>query len=283
LILKKKKRMKHIYKIFVIIGALAVSACFDDPGSDTIFDGATVVEINEATTAAGASVGKAYERRNDGSVKRDSIRVNLVGEQVGTPTTVTFEINAAGTTAVAGVHYNMLTSGNSITIPANSSYGYIYFEVLPDNIEAGENWNLKFALTGGDVKASANYGAFTRVIRIACPLVRDNFVGAFSAQEPGYSGSPYDVNFIADPDEPNGVIVDNFWDFGGVVKYVFNANGTVTIPTQNVVMGGTTYVVKAGTGSSSYDACELTFKVPYKVETTGGALQDDNVHTFTKK
>lgn len=246
----------------------------------------TFLEIQEATTTSGLEVSKSYNRLNDGIAKRDSIRINLVGAQRNDALTVNFEIDATST-AVAGVHYNMITTGGSTTIPANSSFGYIYFEVLADNIEPGETWNIKFNLTGssaGNVKLSENYKSFTRGLRILCPFVRSFFLGDYSVEEPGYSGSPYIVTSAVGPDA-NSITIDNFWDFGGVVTYTFNpANNQVSLPTQDVVMGGVTYVVAQGTGSSTYDACEGNFVVPYTVtRKSDNALFDNNVHTFTKQ
>lgn len=278
--------MKAIYKLFMFVGLLAfVSACYDDPGTDILLDNVAVLEINEATTATGLDLSKSYNRITDGKRIKDSIRVNLVGPQRSTPINVTFAIDPAST-AVAGTHYALITT-SSVTIPANSSFGYIYFEVIDDNIKPGEIWKLKFSLTGNDGNAtiSSLYGVFTRSIRTLCVFNRANFLGNYSAIEPGYSGSPYDVTITTDTD-PNTVIVNNFWDYSGKVKYVFNpATNAVTIPTQDVVMAdGVTYVVAAGATAGTYDACTYSFVVPYTVRLkSNNSLQDSNTHTFTKK
>lgn len=280
--MKKNKTLSIFASLFV---AIVMVSCFEDPGTDFLFEG-SFLEINEATTTAGADVGKAYERLNNGSTKRDSIRINLAGSHRSTPITVNFTIDATST-AVAGVHYNLITTGGSVTIPANESYAYVYFEVLPDNIEPGEVWKLKFNLTGSsqsDIELSENFKSFTRSIRILCPFIRSNFIGTFSVVEPGYSGSPYTTVASVDTDA-NSIVINNFWDFGGVVKYTFNpATTAVTLPTQDVVMDGVTYVVAQGPGNATYDACGLTFVVPYTVRLKStNALQDTNTHTFTKQ
>lgn len=273
------------YSIILFLGIAAfMISCFDDPGTDILLEG-SFIEISEATTSGGLDLSKSYNRKNDGTKSKDSIRINLVGRQRNTPITVNFQIDAAATTAVADIHYEMITTGGSATIPANSSFGYIYFNVLADNIEPGEIWKLKFDLTGADaadVKLSENYKSFTRSMRILCPFDRANFIGTYSCVEPGYSGSPYDVTSVAGPNE-NSITIDNFWDFGGVVTYEFNPTTTVvTLPTQDVVMGGVTYIVSQN-GAATYDACEYSFVVPYRVETEGGTTLDTNTHTFTKK
>jgi hypothetical protein len=118
-----------------------------------------------------------------------------------------------------------------------------------------------------------------------CDFIRTDFIGDFDALEPGYG--TYTVTFSEDPGDANAIIADNFWDFGGVVTYVFDpSSNLVTLPTQDVIMGGTTYVIAQGAGASIYDDCAnpKTFKVPYTVtRKSDGELVDDNVHTFTKQ
>ncbi len=276
------KKFKLSY-ILTFLGIVAfTTSCFDDPGTDILLTN-SFVEIQEATTSGGTDIGKAYNRLNDGIGKRDSIRVNLVGKQRSAPISVNFSVDASST-AVAGVHYNLIST-SSVSIPANESFGYIYFEVLADNIDVGENWKLKINLTGvdaADVKLSEKYKTFTRTMRIVCAFDRSKFVGTYSVVEPGYG--TYSVTSTADTD-PNSIVIDNFWDFSGVVKYTFNpANNQVTLPTQDVVMGGVTYVVAQGAGASTYKSCEYSFIVPYTVtRKSDSQLQDTNVHTFTKQ
>ncbi|MBL7861946.1 MAG: hypothetical protein JNJ65_12350 [Cyclobacteriaceae bacterium] len=159
-------KMKAIYKLFMFAGLLAVaSACFDDPGTDILLDNVAVIEIQEATTATGLDIPKTYKRTVDGLNLRDSIRVNLVGPQKSTAVNVAFSIDAAST-AVAGTHYNLITT-SSVAIPANSSFGFIYYEIIDDNIPNNESYKLKFNLNSADAGAtiSAKYGVFTRTIR----------------------------------------------------------------------------------------------------------------------
>lgn len=276
-------KMKSIYKLFMFVGLLAfVSACYDDPGADMLLDNVAVLEINEATTATVSDISKSYNRVTDGKRIKDSIRVNLVGPQRTTPINVTFSIDPAST-AVAGTHYAMITT-NLVTIPANSSSGFIYFEVIDDNILPEEIWTLKFSLTENDANAtvSSKYGVFTRSIRTLCAFNRANFVGTYNMNERGYG--EYDNVVAADSANVNSIIINNFWDFGGSVKYVLDpASNKVSLPIQDVVMGGVTYVVSAG-AQGTYDACSYSFVVPYKVNRkSDGALFDANSHTFTKK
>jgi hypothetical protein len=276
-------KMKSICKLLMFIAVVAfVSACNDDPGADILLDNVGVLEISEATTATGLDISKSYDRVPDGNRIKDSIRVNLVGPQKNTPIKVPFSIDPAST-AVAGTHYAMITT-NSLTIPANSSFGFIYFEVIDDNILPGEIWKLKFSLTGNGANAtvSSQYGVFTRSISILCPFSRANFIGTYTTNEQGYG--TYDNVVTADTVNANGIIINNFWDFGGSVNYVLDPiSNKVTVPTQDVVMGGVTYVVSTG-AQGTYDACSYSFVVPYKINRkSDGALFDENTYTFTKK
>lgn len=272
------------YTLFIVMLIIAAS-CYDEAGTDILFD-QSLVEIQEATTSAGLVVNKAYARLNDGIAKKDSLRVNLVGAQKNSAISVEYAIDATST-AVAGVHYNLIST-TSIDIPANSSFGYIYYEVLADNIEPGETWTLKISLASASsgVELNENYKTFTRGIQTLCPFARPNFLGNYSTLEPGYG--TYTNVVTADPDvaRPNSVLINNFWDFGGVVRYDFSPNSTsptVTLPTQDVVMGGATYVVSQN-GAASYDPCAYSFVVPYRVVLkSSGAVQDTNIHTFTKQ
>jgi hypothetical protein len=159
--------MKILTKYLLLSGLLFFAAsCFEDPGTDILIDSGAVIEIAEAGTSAGAEVNKSYVKVLDGAGIRDSIRVNLVGPQKSVPTNVAFTIDASST-AVPGTHYNLITT-NTVVIPANASYGMIYFTVLDDNIVSGELWKLKINLTSADggAKLSALYSTFTRGIRV---------------------------------------------------------------------------------------------------------------------
>lgn len=276
--------MKIVTKYLLFTGLLFFAAsCFEDPGTEILIDSGAVIEIEEAATSSGLDVAKSYEKALDGTGVLDSIRVNLVGPQKSTPTNVSFTVDASST-AVSGFHYNLITT-NTVVIPANESFGFIYFTVLDDNIAAGELWKLKINLTAADggAQLSALYSTFTRGIRAQCPFLRSMFVGTYSTNEPGYG--TYTNIASAHPTIANAIVIDNFWDFGGVVRYEFSTNSsspTVTLPTQSVVMGGVTYTVSQN-GAGSYDPCTGNFTVPYRVANGAGVTQDTNTHTFTKQ
>jgi len=122
--------------------------------------------------------------RSSGTVR---LRVNLVGPTTKSDRTVGFKLfdvpfatvafpaTPAGqtparaaatlTTAVAvpGTHYTAL--GNTVTIPADSSWGYINLAILDAGATAGQARTIGIALDStGSVKASPNYRNFAIAI-----------------------------------------------------------------------------------------------------------------------
>lgn len=159
-------KAKNLFTLFLSLGiGLTLFSCFSDPGTDVKLK-ASFVEINEATTSAGLDRTRTYTKVVNGQPIKDSIQVNLVGAQRSTPVVVNFAIDPTST-AVAGTHYALITNG-SVTIQPNKSSGFVYFNVLDDNILSSETWKVKFNLTSADggVQLSQNYSTFTRTIRV---------------------------------------------------------------------------------------------------------------------
>ncbi len=129
-----------IYLLALLTIAIAVSC---DPEDDRVTWNGSYVEFDATTSSA------AYLRTNDGENVSGELQVNLVAVPSKAATTVNVEVNTELTTAVAGVHYVDL-SGGSIDIEAGSNLGSIPFEVIDDNIEAGETWVLAYNITGSD-------------------------------------------------------------------------------------------------------------------------------------
>jgi len=268
--------MKAINKFLIVIATFTLISCFDDPGTEIVWDDQAFFELDRAGQP-NPTVNNTFERLNNGTKYPFSAKVNLMGIPRSEAVTVNYTITG---TAVEGVHYNKLTAGTSVTIPAGSNSATIEFEHLADNLNSGELWTLIITLTTGDLPLS-KYVTVTHNLRITCAFNRANFVGNYSTLEPGYG--TYTNVATADGTNPNAIRVDNFWDFGGNVQYVFTpTSNVITLPTQDVVMGGVTYVV-ASNGAATYDPCTRGFIVPYKVNRkSDGALFDTNVHTFTK-
>jgi hypothetical protein len=271
----------YIIRLFVVAGALLVTSCFDDPGTDTVWGGESFIELDRAGQASPV-VSKVFDRLNDGTTFPLDVQVNVMGLPQSTAVNVTFEIDPAST-AVAGVHYNKLTSGNTLTIPAGASLANIAFEVLSDNINTGEVWTLIIKITGGDLPLS-NYVMATWQLRITCPFPgRSFFTGSYMADEPGYD--IYPATLTTDATNPNGIRTNNFWDFGGNLLYVLDAaTNKVTIPTQTIQMGGEGWIISQGAaGDGTFDPCTGTMVIPYKVvRVSDGGTYDNNTHTYTK-
>jgi hypothetical protein len=89
--------------------------------------------------------------RASGTIK---FRVNLVGPQRSTATTIGYTVVATGTTAVAGTHF---TTGSTLVIPANSSFGEIEVQILNPGVASSTPRDLILELTGAaDLPPSEN-------------------------------------------------------------------------------------------------------------------------------
>ncbi|MCA6077905.1 hypothetical protein [Fulvivirga sedimenti] len=265
----------NLYLAILLGFSMVLTGCFDDPGTDIVWEG-SYVEIQEATTAAGSTISRAYAQQPNGVGTPVRLRVNLSSAALNNPVTVNFEFSGS---AIEGVHYNKVTSGNSVTIPAGEFYAYIDYEVLTFNFGTDEAQTITVTLTGAsDGVELSNYATLTTNTRKECSFSIANFVGSYSCIEPGYGGSPYDVTFTEI--DATTVEIDNFWDFGGVAQYEFDASGGVTLPEQTIQMGGEGWVVA---GSGTYDPCTGSFSVDYTVvRVSDGLTYDDNTHTFNR-
>src|SRR5690606_4086973 len=116
--------------ILPCLALLMFSACFEDYEERYQFTD-NRVEFQDAVINAN-SPGKTFPilapLANDvGTVQ---YRINMTGEQQDVARTVDFRVVPEETTAVEGKDY-ALPDGESIAIPANSSFGYLALEVLP--------------------------------------------------------------------------------------------------------------------------------------------------------
>lgn len=286
--------MKNINKILsLVLGIFILTSCFfKDPGTEIKFTD-LLIEIEPATAQGDANTKdtRLYVKAVDGQFVRDSIKVNLVGAHQAEDVVVNFEIapgaDESGTTAVLGVHYRLVSNGQ-ITIPAGKSYAYIHYEVNDDVIsdDPSEFVAIRINLTATSKgRLSENYKTHRVVLGAVCPFNINQFVGTYETDEPGY-GTYTNVSTLGA--NPNTIVIDNFWDVGASITYVFNpSTGQVTIPGQTFAVGTTTYNVTGNGTGSSFDTCTGEFVVPYVVRvgaTIGsGSVIDNNVHTFRKQ
>ncbi|WP_436517538.1 hypothetical protein [Ekhidna sp. To15] len=167
--------MKKLLTIFSI--ALLVFSC--EEFSDGIYSGPDQVAFAR-TTATGLYLEEAATGDND----LDSLEVQLIGPQRSTATDVNFELDATANQAIEGVHIDFVTTGGTLTIPANASSGYIYFNVLSDNFSISDNINLVVNLTSTDIKVAGNFAQTTKSLAITC---ESNLAGDYSAVSSGSS------------------------------------------------------------------------------------------------
>jgi hypothetical protein len=127
----------------------------DEPG--TVYTGPTQIEFAHLTGTQNRVVVYTTASPN---VMTDSVKIQLIGPQRSTPTTVNFTVDAAGTTGVAGTDYvNLTTTTNSVVIPANASFAWVVFRFTRP---ATGSKTLKLTLTGGeDVVVAENYKNMT--------------------------------------------------------------------------------------------------------------------------
>lgn len=158
--------IKHKLLTFLSVVAVAffTTACFDESGLEIIYDGPSVLEWDRASTgSAGSYLAGA------GQTPTESIAVNLVGPHRDQATQVQWRVNQEESTAIEGVHYNILSDQN-ITIPANSSTATVDIEVITDNFASPEErFTLVLELVGGDLPVAANYGTLQHSMTIRCP------------------------------------------------------------------------------------------------------------------
>lgn len=124
--------------------SLALASCF--PDNSSVYDGPLQVEFRPTSDSQSMADGDTYEAN-----------IQLIGPHQDADITVDFEVDAENSTAVAGQHFEL--SGNSFTIPANSSFGTITITGIPQNIGASKPVVAITLLGGteGKVTAAENY------------------------------------------------------------------------------------------------------------------------------
>ena len=194
--------MKKIgfYSLLIILSAVAVTSCIKN--EDVVY-AVRVAEIDAASWNANAAnvtypiltrsvpQNRAIVTSVDSTLRRLSrstrVRINLVGQQSGkdeiigykiftTPiTSIAFPATITGQTpsaaaatlavsdAVAGTHYTALPG--KVTIPANSSFGYIDITILNPGPTAGQARFIGIQLDStGTLLPSVNYNRVGLVI-----------------------------------------------------------------------------------------------------------------------
>jgi hypothetical protein len=148
----KKYILNAVFLAFLAIG---LTACFENPAK--IYDGPSVVEFDAAVTTAPAA-GRTYPlvtvANGAGKIKT---RINLVGPQRPNAESIKVVVDTQNSTAVAGTHYRL--TSETVSIPANTSFGELEIEILSVPAEAGKTVTLVLMLEGNgtEIKASENF------------------------------------------------------------------------------------------------------------------------------
>ncbi len=136
------------------LGLIVLQSCTKDKMDEmgTVYTGTPVIEFAHLTGSLNRAVAFPTTTATQTT---DSVKIQLVGPQRGTPTTVTFQVDAAST-GVAGTDYvNLTTTTNTAVIPANQSFVWIVFRF---NRPASGTKTLVLNLVGGDdAGVSQNY------------------------------------------------------------------------------------------------------------------------------
>jgi hypothetical protein len=135
---------------FLCLGLIFLTACFKD---NRVFFSGLQAEFNETvvrTPALGVTYPLISVRNGAGQV---TTRVNLVGAQQASEQVLRVSVDPASTAQTANYRFS-----GTVTIPANSSFGDLQFEVLNAPGVPIAGLNLIFVLEGNEnVRPSENY------------------------------------------------------------------------------------------------------------------------------
>jgi hypothetical protein len=173
--MKKLNLLTYIMALFLV-----VTSC-DEPGYKTLLS-ESFVELDAATAASARRV-YSYLRVNDGNNKPSGFKLNLASAPLSTDVNVTFEVVAASTTAIANVHY--VVNSTSVTIPAGQNIVELPIDIIVDNIDAGETFDIVIRLVSANVNIEPNLDQATHRIQITC---NSDIGGSYNALASGDFG-----------------------------------------------------------------------------------------------
>ncbi|MCS6967199.1 MAG: DUF4843 domain-containing protein [Cytophagales bacterium] len=145
--------MKKTFSLlFTVVIACITSSCFED--NRVIWQGA-VLEFDQAVTLTPA-VGVNYPIITTTRGATIRARINLVGAQRPNDEVITVAVDPVST-GREGVHFTM-RNGGRVTIPANSSFGFLEVDVLNPPPAPGTSVIFVFNIQGNEnLKPSENY------------------------------------------------------------------------------------------------------------------------------
>ncbi|WP_045032986.1 hypothetical protein [Draconibacterium sediminis] len=245
--------MKNIKYLFLFVASVfLLNSCGDDmPGTEDLdyigFEGESVSVVVNKNSSADVTI-KVYTTQIQGSSRTFDL---VVREEL--------------TTAAAGAY----SIPETVTVPANLNVGEFTVTISDVNIPS-EGVEAVVAIVAEDGVLTGENLTFE--ITKYCPLNIDDFIGDYLITEEGYG--TYGTTITKDPDVPNRIWITNFWDWtNDLAYYDFDPeSGTVTMPSQPIVMGdGNTYEC---IGTGTYNACAGTFHMEYSGDVAG------TVHDF---
>jgi hypothetical protein len=197
--------------------------------------------------------------------------------------TVTFKVSSP-TGAVSGTHYSMVTTGNTVTIPAGQTTANIVVHGIFAAYAAGTRTDtLQFVLSEPSV-ALADYNDTVKlVLRRYCTVDLNEFSGLYTCQDyydGAPDGGPYTVALT--PGTATGttgyVTLTGLWGIANpTVRINLNwtnpANFTTTVVRANWFVHATygqSVINPSGTGT--FSSCDNRFTIGYEATVSAGSF-----------
>jgi hypothetical protein len=215
------------------------------------------------------------------------VKVQILGKQQSSEQTIAFEVVGGESSAIPEVHYEIMAE--NITIPANSSFGYLPVKVIHKGFMVEEKVNLKIKLLGHASDMPVNLNQRTTDITLykknVCPLTYDDIVGIWNVNDVSeYDGAyqTYQVELVHVNEDT--MMVKGLWPFeivSGVHPDVMvlvdltPGQETFSIPTQY-------YADHPSYGEVTFDelyppsrlnTCEKTISTSYQISVEAGYFE----------
>jgi len=253
--------MKRTIKFLPILMAMfLLTSCFDDPGTEILFED-SFVELEAATTGSGGR-DFTFTRLNDGTTYSAGFMINRADASAAQPVNVTYEVDAAST-AIEGIHYT--TGGTSATIAAGEWSAELPFTILADGIEAGERLTIIINLVGADIPVNESFSSAPHTIQISCP---SDLVGAYTAVGTA-NGASYNVTVnLTQGDSPLVYLIDD-------MSFGYYPGASYATPS-----GRIRDICGVLTGLGDTDSYGDPFTITGSVDGTNGVITIDWSNTF---
>jgi len=274
----------------ILPSALAIAfmaafiGCDKDKPYDTLMAESQVHFISSATNQA------YYVEDNANSTYSIEVGTTDVSAQ---DRTITFKITSP-TGAVSGTHYSMVTTGNTVTIPAGESKASIVIHGIFGPYGDGTRKDtLQFTPGEPSVKAAEFNDTINLVLQRYCTVDLAEFSGTYICQDyydGAPDGGPYPVTIT--PGTSTGtntgyVMLSGLWGIGSPeVRINLNwnnpANFTTSVVKDNWFIHasyGQATINPSGTGT--FSSCDNTFTIGYEATVSAGSF-GKYVSTLTK-